>query len=711
MKKYIDFKSKIKFSNYILGKVFIVVLSVLILALIYKNSFQGLNFYSILAVLLLISSVVYKSANYISSSVKNLTLIDQLEFSILFTLVFEIILEISGNKLFPFSYVLLPLVVLFFGWPAAGLSFLVVSVLQITQFQSASLPYQVVILLFSTLILGFLLRGNEIPLGANLLKKRSDNNRPSNSFISTNLNSEDQDESDNIKELRVDINKTLEILSKLIKSHSILFYMKMDDGLFVIADYISNSGDFIDRGQRVSFRSGYLGWVLKTKTPVLITSIKNVRQNLIYYTKDIPVRSLLATPLLMKAEKDTPESKREVIGILIIDSMEKKVFGENEKLIVSLISDRIGEIIDRYQLSEQAKLSAQELNSFYEFTQKLNSANSMEAVMDIVLDTLGKLLDADFVAVSQFNEEEGVSVLKRISDKNKNHLEGKEIPYTDNLCWLVHEGKNYFNTEDLSSRTKYRSIFGKEIDFALGVKNIKSVLIYPIIEKIPEEENQEITALGSVIIVRNEKLSFNESEIGIAKIICSESAKFIKNISDYQSAKELAVKDGLTGIYNYRHFQEMLSYTINHCARSDEKCSLLLIDLDDLKFVNDTYGHQAGDSVLSFIGKVLIETLRKIDISARYGGDEFVVILPNTNKRGSLIVAQKIRNNIKNMPFKFKGEEFNATLSIGIATYPENAPDKDILIEKADKALYESKEQGKDKVLHYEDISFEELGT
>jgi len=85
--------------------------------------------------------------------------------------------------------------------------------------------------------------------------------------------------------------------------------------------------------------------------------------------------------------------------------------------------------------------------------------------------------------------------------------------------------------------------------------------------------------------------------------------------------------------------------------------------------------------------------------------------LPNTNKRGSLAVAEKIKNNLKNIPFKFKGDELNVTLSIGIATYPENAADDETLIEKADRALYESKNQGKNKVNHYEDISFEELGT
>ncbi|MCZ6528083.1 MAG: hypothetical protein O6702_05065, partial [Candidatus Dadabacteria bacterium] len=173
MKRSIDFKSKIKLSNYVLGKVFIVVLSTLILALIYKNSFKSINFYSILAVFLLLSTLIYKSINYIAGASRILSRVDKIEFALLFTLVFETLLEIFGYDLFSLSYVLLPLIVLFFGWPAGGLSFVIVSILHITKFQGPSLPYQITILLLSTLILGFLLKGHKLILGSSIFGKGS----------------------------------------------------------------------------------------------------------------------------------------------------------------------------------------------------------------------------------------------------------------------------------------------------------------------------------------------------------------------------------------------------------------------------------------------------------------------------------------------------------------------------------------------------------
>lgn len=711
MKKYTDLKNKITYSNFLLGKLFVVLLSALIIILLYKNSFHTLNFYSVLASLLLISTVGYRTHHLVKAGNQNLPLPERLEFSILYTLLFEIVLEIFGKDIFPLSFLMVPVLIYGFGWPGGVLSLLIVSVLRVTRQFEAGALVEVSLLATTALVIGYLLKGGRERLGSYIFQRNRDKNIILPALISGTAPREDDSEPLSLKELKSEIRNSLNLLCELVPNHSVVLYMKMDDGLYAITDFISKSRDYVDRGQRLNFRGGYLGWVLKTKTQVLITSIKNVRKNLVYYNKNIPVKSLLATPLFFKGERVESEGDTSIFGMLVVDSLQQDAFGEKEKLIVSLLADRIVETIDRFLLSEKVNLSSQELNSFYEFTQKLNSTSDIEVILDHVIATLLRLFEADFAGISLVDKEGGYSYLKRVSDGMKEHLTDKEIPHGNTLVGLVTESGKHFHFDDISAREKYRSIFGKEIDFALGVKNIKSVLIYPFHETFQDVEYKEQNVLGSVVIGRRTKTPFNEGEISLAKIICRESAKSMTSSLNYQKVKELAIRDGLTGLYNHRHFQEMLNYTLFHADRFTTEASLLMLDVDDLKLINDTYGHQAGDAVLSSIGGTITEFLRKIDIPARYGGDEFAVILPNTNKAGSIAVAEKIRSRLKRVTLKADSREVAVTFSIGIATYPHSANSKELLVEKADRALYESKNQGKNRITHYEDISLEELGS
>jgi len=711
VRKYIDLKNKITSSNYLLGKVFILLLSALIFVLIYKNSFHSFNFYSALAVLFLISAVGYKAFNYINAGFQSGSLIDRLEFPLLLTLLFEVVIEIFGYDLFPLSYAMVPVLTFFFGLAGGGLAFFVIAFLRLTQPEGEGLAIQMSLLIFSTAAFGYLLQRGKMRFNNYSIHRSKGREVILPGLMSGYSDQEINEEPLSVKELKEDIGGSLKILDQLVPNHSIVLYMKMDDGLYAIADFLSESEDNVDRGQRLNFRTGYLGWVLKTKTQVSITSIKNVRKNLIYYTKYLPVKSLLATPLSIQKEEDSNEAAQDIFGMLVIDSLERDAFGEKEKLIVSLISDRIIELIERFQLSEKVNLSSQELSSFYDFTQKLNATSDVDIILDHINDTLVKLFDADFVAISLTDGEDEYSCLRRVSGGIQEHLEGKEIPHLNTLIGLVCESGKHFHFEDLSAREKYKQVFGKEIDFALGMNNIKSILIYPFYETYPDVENQEQNVLGCVVIGRKTKYPFNEGEIGLAKIICHESAKSMTASLNFQKVKELAIKDGLTGIYNHRHFQEMLSHSIAHAERYSDHASLLLIDMDDLKMINDTYGHRMGDAALSAIGNLLTESLRKVDIPARYGGDEFAVVLPRTNKAGSIEVAQKIRDRVERISLKSDGVEIEISISIGISTYPESGTDKETLVEKADRALYESKNQGKNKLTHYEDISLEELGS
>ena len=711
MKKSIDLMTKIKPPGRVSGKVLTLLLSALTLTLIYRGGFSSTNVFSILVLLLVLSAISLKSYAFIKNGVQGDSLIERLELTLLITLLFEILLQAFGAQLFPLSYIMLPVLTLYFGWTSGALCFLIISVIQITLYPSATLPYEIAFLLLSAVLLGLLVKGARGSITSYIFNLDSDKSSPLSGLLSGDNDQDEESESSNVKQLKSEILESMNILGELVPNHSVVLYIKMDDGSFLLSDAVSKTKDYIDMGQRLNFRGGYMGWVLKTKTQVLITNVKNIRKNLIYYTRNLAIKSLLATPLFMKPEKNLTEGVQEIFGLLVVDSLDQDAFGEKEKLIVSLISERIVEIIDRFQLSEKVKLSSKELNSFYDFTRKLHSTQNADLILDHIMETMEGLFEADFFGLTILESEDQGSVLRRINGESRKHVEGSAIPHYNTLIGLVDDSGKYFHSDDLSSRSKFRSIFGKEIDFALGMKNIKSILIYPLFENSNEQTEAEENVIGCLVMGRKSKIPFTEGEVSLTKIISGEASKSISATFNYLMVKELAIKDGLTGLYNHRHFQEMLSYTMAHSDRYSQEASLLIMDLDDLKSINDSYGHRAGDSALSSVGTVISQTLRKVDISARYGGDEFAVLLPNTDKRGSLIVAEKIRDSVKKLPLKFKGQDHVITLSIGIATYPEDGSDREELIEKADRALYESKNEGKDKITHFEDLSLEELGT
>jgi len=167
----------------------------------------------------------------------------------------------------------------------------------------------------------------------------------------------------------------------------------------------------------------------------------------------------------------------------------------------------------------------------------------------------------------------------------------------------------------------------------------------------------------------------------------------IENSRLYEQTVILSNSDSLTGLWNHGYFQYLLSEEIKNASSKKEHFSVLMIDLDDFKKFNDTYGHQAGDLILKSIANNFRDVSRKIDIIARYGGEEFSIILPNTKKEEALILAERLRKSVETKP-ELKG----VTISIGIATYPEDGEEKEALIRKADQALYEAKRTGKNRV-------------
>jgi len=186
----------------------------------------------------------------------------------------------------------------------------------------------------------------------------------------------------------------------------------------------------------------------------------------------------------------------------------------------------------------------------------------------------------------------------------------------------------------------------------------------------------------------------------VLQAVSSELVVAVENSQLYKLTKRLAITDELTDLYNYRYLQQRLDEEIERAKRFHKDFSLLMIDADDFKRFNDTQGHIAGDVALADLGRVVRSVVREVDVVCRYGGEEFSVMLPETDAAGAYVAAEKIREAIANYQFADADGARNAclTVSLGLATFPTHAPDKESLLRAADDALYQAKGTGKNRV-------------
>lgn len=207
--------------------------------------------------------------------------------------------------------------------------------------------------------------------------------------------------------------------------------------------------------------------------------------------------------------------------------------------------------------------------------------------------------------------------------------------------------------------------------------------------------------LGTLHLQRSvrDKNPYTPDDLKILKIIGDYTAIAIENASNFLKVEELTIRDDLTSLSNARHLHTILDNEINRSLRYHKPFSMIFLDIDHFKKVNDTYGHIHGSELLKEVAEVILQSIRVVDYGARYGGDEFIVVLPETNKEEAYRIAERIRSAIETNPFlKRDGHAIHFTASLGVATYPIDADSKDELIKMADHAMYDSKKISRNKV-------------
>jgi diguanylate cyclase (GGDEF)-like protein len=203
-----------------------------------------------------------------------------------------------------------------------------------------------------------------------------------------------------------------------------------------------------------------------------------------------------------------------------------------------------------------------------------------------------------------------------------------------------------------------------------------------------------------LIVVANKPRWLTHEDARLLSVFANHTSIAAANLSFYQEIQQLAVRDGLTGLHNYRYFRQQIDRIVQQARRYGSPLSMLMIDLDNFKTYNDSYGHLRGDMILKEIAALLLAHTRASDLVARYGGEEFAVLLPETGEEHAHSVGEKIRQVIEEHPFALAAGELPKSLTISVGVASSSAePSADSLIQKADVALYRAKEAGKNRVV------------
>jgi diguanylate cyclase (GGDEF)-like protein len=466
----------------------------------------------------------------------------------------------------------------------------------------------------------------------------------------------------------VDLDEVLTQILTIVRDHfqahngAVLLLDREQQELYVRAHLGKSS---VHVGYRVPVDQGLTGAAARLKMPVYAPDVSKDPR---YLAKVAETRSEIAVPLLVRDE---------LMGVLDLQSDEPDHFSGEMIDLLTLFSTQASMALEHARLHSLERRRAEQLEAINAVARQTTAVVDLDELLTVVCHVLLEWFRVDHVAVLLV---EGETLRLRA---HEGHLTpsftmgAKLSPGAGLAARALSTGRSVMEND----------VAGVE-GYVTGFAETQSEICVPLIffgEK-----------LGVLALDSARKNTFDAEDKQPLESVADICAAAIQNASNFDRMKQLAYVDGLTGMHNRRFFEMRIVEELERAGRFQGRLSVIMVDIDNFKKLNDEFGHLLGDEVLRSVSSILKQQLRKMDMVCRYGGDEFAILVPETTGENALRVAEKLRRQIET--HDFPGVPRPVTISCGVADYPSHGVTRDEVVAAADAALYTAKQAGRNRV-------------
>lgn len=409
---------------------------------------------------------------------------------------------------------------------------------------------------------------------------------------------------------------------------------------------------------------GIVGTAVMEKRPIYACDVKKDGR---YVETFAATRSQLAIPLMMRDE---------VLGVLDCQSEHPAHFDAEMTDLLTLFATQASMALQNAQLHQRERKRTQQLRAINDLAQQMTGLLDRTEFLTKVCPLIQQAFQISHVSV--LLKEEGDLVIRATSGNLTTiHPEGHRIPLEDDF-WGA-------------SLARGKSVVQSDLKKNPGASLCSDSAACVCVPLLSFGQSLGILALESA-----HAGAFTSDDMQALESVADICATAIQNVNYVDQVKQLAYLDGLTGIFNRRFFELRLAEEMERARRFNVGMAVIMIDIDRFKMLNDEFGHLLGDEALRQISSLFHQNVRKLDVVCRYGGEEFAILLSQTEPQFALAVAEKLRKVVQD--WQFPGVPRRVTISSGVATFPRHGTTRDELIKAADAALYRAKQEGRNQV-------------